>query len=388
VAVLFGEQVCGDLVEISGREHPAGDGHRAPGFRVSALAGGTATARATGKFQYIFLNGRFIRNKSISHAIRRAYEGLIEPGRFPVVFLFIEAAPASVDVNVHPTKIEVRFRNASLVHSQVLGTLREALVKAGLRQPGRIPQPLAAAAPPPLPVPMLIRRQVAEPAAGFKPVHDGGAAPKRQKFMQIHDAFILVETGEGFLLIDQHALHERLIYDRLREKMRRDRFESQRLLLPETLQLDEAEAEIVRKNAELFERLGIELAEFGPKTWAIQAFPAALSNDPPRGGTAVKPRHVGPVRFVRDLLDLLGGDSADDAAEAVLESVLRMAACKAAVKAGSRLTESEIEQLLEDSGGSRTVRCPHGRPAVIEFSIAEMERQFNRTGPPLSRTGR
>jgi len=390
IASLFGDFICEDLIEIVGRQ-PSSSAAGSSDLRVSALAGGAATARATGKFQYVFLNGRFIRDKSISHAIRQAYEGFLDPKRFAVIFLFLEAAPESYDVNVHPTKIEVRFRNSSAVHSVVCHTLRQALMTANLRKsahaPGHQSKTFVTAGERPGPLPTDAPRRVAEPAALFETDRRDAPSPTKRKFMQIHNSFIAVETPDGFMLVDQHALHERLIYDRLREKMQLSRFESQRLLIPETLSLDDAEARIAESNAELLERLGIELAEFGPKTWAIQAFPTALSDGGRRGEKGISPQPVEPGRFVRDLLDLLDTEGAA-AGQAALESFLRLAACKTAVKAGKKLTDAEIEQLLEESDDARkTVRCPHGRPAVIEFSKAEIERQFDRTVSPASRRG-
>jgi DNA mismatch repair protein MutL len=208
------------------------------------------------------------------------------------------------------------------------------------------------------------RGQAAESGAGY-PVSKTGAG--QEKFLQIHDSFIVTQTDDGFVIIDQHALHERIIYEHLCKRISAGKLESQKLLVPESFVLTAGQADVIGDNAELFEKLGIELVSFGPRTMAIQAFPALLAN-------------VTPIDFVQDLIDLLDRKDTGFDAERLLEEVLNMAACKAAVKAGQRLSDSEIEQLLADKEhiGSAS-RCPHGRPTTIKFSISDLERQFKRT---------
>jgi DNA mismatch repair protein MutL len=188
-----------------------------------------------------------------------------------------------------------------------------------------------------------------------------------RRFMQIHDSFIIAQDEEGFIIVDQHALHERVIYENLCRRIRQNKLESQRLLIPESFEVFASEADVLENNAELIERLGIELAPFGPKTMAVQSFPTLLAG-------------AAPLDFVRDLIDLLSHKAADLDAERLLEEVLNMAACKAAIKAGQKLNDNEIEQLLADrqivEGASR---CPHGRPTTIKFTISDLEKQFKRT---------
>jgi DNA mismatch repair protein MutL len=185
--------------------------------------------------------------------------------------------------------------------------------------------------------------------------------------MQIHDSFIVKQTDDGFVIIDQHALHERILYESLCRRLSSGKLESQRLLIPESFELTEAQADVLKTNAELIDRLGIELVPFGPKTMAIQAFPTLLAR-------------VAPVDFVQDLTDLLTDKAAGLDAGKVLEEVLNMTACKAAIKAGQRLSDGEIEQLLADRQRTEwTSWCPHGRPTTIEFSLSDLEKQFKRT---------
>ena len=188
-----------------------------------------------------------------------------------------------------------------------------------------------------------------------------------RRYIQIHDSYIIEQTDEGFVIIDQHALHERMIHETLRQKVRRDRLESQRLLLPESLEVTQAQADAIDNNAELLASLGIELAPFGPKSYAVQAFPTLLAK-------------ASPAAFVQDLIDLLVAKSGSLNAEDLLDEVLSMTACKAAIKAGQKLTDSEIQQLLADRARyESTTRCPHGRPTTITFSVSELEKQFKRT---------
>jgi DNA mismatch repair protein MutL len=370
------------------------------GVHIRALLGRPSLSRTSNQFQYTFLNGRYIRDKFISHAIKEAYRGLLEPNRFPVVFLFIDMPAADYDVNVHPTKIEVRFYNANLVHSQILGTLRETLLGTDLRMPAVMPD-----AAPPAEAEAAggqgRRQEIADAMAEFfrrhrpaqaqqrfdlrpdKPSHDrprrsGGPGPSAPhlpampeidgpRYLQIHDSYIIEQTDDGFVIIDQHALHERMLYEGLRQRTQQGSLESQRLLLPESFPVTDRQADVVESNAELITRLGIELVPFGPRVYAVQAFPTLLAA-------------VSPVEFVKDLIDLLAEKTGDSPGEDLLSDVLNMAACKAAIKAGQKLSDAEIRQLLDDRRRfESTSRCPHGRPTTIAFSIGELEKQFKRT---------
>jgi DNA mismatch repair protein MutL len=359
------------------------------GLSVHALMGKPLISRTNNRFQYVFLNGRFIHDKFISHAIKEAYRGLLEPGRFPVVFLFINMSFEDYDVNVHPTKIEVRFYNANLVHSQILGAMREKLLGTNLEMPGRLPETQDAGSnsrhQPPVRDsriadamaeffrkhrPAQIQQQL-----GFRPSAPGKvhtvshekSAQYDRKFLQIHDSFIVAQTEEGFVIIDQHALHERIIYEDLCRRIRESKLQSQRLLMPESFEVTATGSAALEANAELMDKLGIELVPFGPRTMAVQAFPSLLSN-------------VQPVDFIQDLIDLLDRKDVSLDSESLLDEVLNMAACKAAIKAGQKLTDSEVEQLLADrQSAESSSRCPHGRPTTIKFSISDLERQFKRT---------
>jgi len=394
IAKLIGKTLADDLIELQSEEK---------GITIFALLGRPTQTRANNKFQYIFLNGRFIRDKFIGHAIREAYRGLIEPNKFPMVFLFLRMPPDRFDVNVHPTKIEVRFDNANLVHSAVLAALREKLLSINFEVSAHLPTaPVSLHAGEVSSDADEARRQrIAEAMADFfkqhKPVagsqqHLGFPATAHSKtayaagttkqtdaqqehavvaepgkFLQIHNSYIVTEADEGFIIIDQHALHERIIYEDLCRKVAEGNLQSQRLLMPETFEVTCAQTEAIKANAPLFEKIGIQLEPFGPKTMAIQAFPSILAK-------------VNRLQFVQDLLDMLTDKTIGLDTERLVHEVLDMAACKAAIKAGQALTDGEMAQLVADKDTiERAARCPHGRPTTIKFSLDELEKQFKRT---------
>jgi DNA mismatch repair protein MutL len=398
VGQLFPMLVSGtsnDLIETETHEK---------GIRIKALLGLPGLSRTSNQFQYAFVNGRFIRDKFISHAIKEAYRGMLDANRFPVVFLFIEMPFSEYDVNVHPTKIEVRFYNSNLIHSQVLGVLRERLLGTNLNIAAQLP---ARESPPGDEENVsreLRRQQIADAMAEFfkkqRPVHHQQqfdlraesaadrrdpeyrrttvdqsdpvpipfqAPPQDSKYLQIHDSYIIEQTDEGFVIIDQHALHERMLYEIMQRRLQRENLESQRLLLPESFEVTEAQAGAIENHADVLAQLGIELTPFGPRTYAIQTFPTILGN-------------VSPLEFIHGLLDLLVERGDAVAKRDLFDDILNMAACKAAIKAGQKLTDSEIRQLLADRERfESTSRCPHGRPTTIRFSISELEKQFKRT---------
>lgn len=393
IAQLFPMLAADDLIETRTEEK---------GICIRALLGHPRSSRTNNQFQYAFLNGRFIRDKFVSHAIKEAYRGLLEPNRFPVAFLFIEMPYDEYDVNVHPTKTEVRFYNSNVIHSQLLSAMREKLLGTDLHMPAKLPSGPPITSDDGRQVQRARRQEIADAMADFfrqhRPVNrqqqfdlqpddrsfPAGAPAGRKpaiphkeaplelsfegpKYLQIHDSYIVEQTEEGFVIIDQHALHEAMLYETLRQRAGSGPLESQRLLLPETFDVTDAQADALENNAEVIARLGIELAPFGPHTYAVQAFPTLLAK-------------VSPIGFVQDLVDLLVSRKATPNPEDMLDEVLNMTACKAAIKAGQKLTDSEIGQLLADRQRYESIsRCPHGRPTTITFSITELEKQFKRT---------
>jgi len=388
---LFSADLAQSLLELQSTER---------NLKLSALLCRSESGRANARFQYFFLNGRFIRDKFLSHAVREAYRGLIEPDKYPMVFLFLQMPPQNFDVNVHPTKIEVRFDDSNLVYSQILALVREKLLSIDLDIQAKLPKTDQISI---SQESQETKQQITSAMAEFFSQNRQGTAPQRHfdfskvakksdsaaveqrdrfydesalqtapvpQYLQIHDSYIISQTEDGFLIIDQHALHERIIYEDLCRRLASDsgaKLQSQKLLIPESFELTDAGAQILEANKDLLERLGIELEPFGPGIWAVQSFPSLLSG-------------VKPVEFLIDLLDVLADSVGKIDSERLLHKVLDLAACKAAVKAGQKLNHAEISELLSDKNAiQRVSRCPHGRPTAIKFSLAELEKQFKRT---------
>jgi DNA mismatch repair protein MutL len=368
-------------------------------LHISAYVCKPENGRANTKFQYFFLNGRFIRDKFLSAAVRDAYRGIIEPDKFPVVFIFFTMPADEFDVNVHPTKIEVRFDNANLVYSQVLGLIREKMLSMDLDVTAALPQTGSNFKMPQDSNPQS--QGIQNAIAGFfnsskssasqtkfnfsdfAKKSDFAASQQRENFysepvqqtpeaeyFQIHDSYIIVQTEEGFLIIDQHALHERIIYEDLCRRLATDqasKLQAQKLLIPETFEVTPARQDALNKAQNILDKLGITIEPFGPSLWAIQSFPTLLAK-------------VKPVDFITDMLDIMDESDGKIDAERLLHKILDMAACKAAVKAGQKLNQVEMQQLLADKDAiERASRCPHGRPTAIKFSLTELEKQFKRT---------
>lgn len=399
VGILFGalaQDMQKGFIEVQTQEK---------GVTLDALVCTSQISRANNKLQYCFLNGRFIKDRTISHAIREAYRGLIEPNRHPVVFLFLTMPYEDYDVNVHPTKVEVRFYHGGLLHSQILGALREALLSRDLNVSAKLPGPSSTTTPQPEVAPLergaarsaqvadamavffkeyrapaasgqfdfKSARAVKSPVVTYESVPDVPAGQvidtevtETQTIIQIHDSYIVAQTAEGFVIIDQHALHEKILYEKLMQRVTQGKLESQRLLIPETVSVSATQVALIEDAQALLDKLGIELSPFGTRTYAVQAFPTLLSR-------------ASVVEFMRDLFDLLEQHATLDP-DHVLDAVLSMAACKAAIKAGQRLKPGEIRQLLLDAEQAEaSCRCPHGRPSTIRFSLADLEKQFLRT---------
>jgi len=369
-------------------------------IRIWGLLGHPNLARSNGKFQYVFLNGRFIRDKTVTHALKEAYRGLLEANRYPVVFLFLEMPLDDYDVNVHPTKTEVRFYNSQRVHSQILSCVRERLLGVDMQAGGVLPAansitshersvshspnhervsramgdffknqrasidvPRVASPQINYSAPTLPAQGCEVPSLPVVPLEPVSAAPR---FLQIHDSYILTETEDGFIIVDQHALHEKILFERFSQQVTTSGLTAQRLLIPQPIQLSEAQVHLVEVHADLFCKLGIEVVPFGPQSHVIQTFPSSLQK-------------ADPVDFVLQLVDLLDENQSVEP-DRVLDAVLSMAACKAAIKAHQPLSHSEIQQLLADGRKAESsVRCPHGRPATIRFTQQELEKQFLRT---------
>ena len=352
--------------------------------RLGGIVGLPELAHPTARYQYFYLNGRHIRDRFVQHAVREAYRGLMEPGRNPAAVLLLHMPAQDVDVNVHPTKAEVRFRDSNRIHGLVLASLREKLLGSDLMpraqaysaqmQPGERQdmrqrlaeffrqaqgsQPTTAVTPPP----------VSMPPADSEPALLPATPSPRGTAMQLHNSYLVTETDDGLMIIDQHALHERIMYEELLARVSRGPLESQRLLIPETVRVTPRQADLLEQIQPLLLRLGIEVAAFGPGTVAVHAFPTFLEK-------------LEPGRFVAELLERGEQEQNDLHEEELLHELLDMMACKAAIKAGDPLTPAEIEALLQRRELiDRSSNCPHGRPTTLRLSLRDLEKQFKRTG--------
>jgi len=372
--------------------------------RMSGFVANPAHDRGNAKLQYFFVNGRWFRDRSLAHAFQEAYRGLLMTGRYPIGFLFLEVPPDQVDVNVHPTKAEVRFRENSILYSLVRSGVKARLLKENLVPQLEAPQPVIppawemtsrdttttgrlfsprqesaeqSIAPwerPPLPTnpiviaPPEIAPQVGSPTPVLPMPEVGFSFPSLPPgaVLQVHDTYLVVDTPEGMLVIDQHALHERILYEQLRQRVREGRLEVQRLLIPEPIELPPAQAAAVLDAAPQLAELGLEVTEFGGNTILLSSYPTLLSRRPPH-------------EILKGVVDYLVSKDRPPAKEVLLDHLLATMACKAAVKAGDRLTQDEIAHLLElREFAEDSHHCPHGRPTSLIFSRQELDRQFRR----------
>jgi DNA mismatch repair protein MutL len=367
-------------------------------IRVTGVVGLPELANPTTKYQFFYLNGRHIRDRFIQHAVREAYRGLTEPGRQPAAILLLTLPPQDVDVNVHPTKTEVRFRDSGRIHGILLAGIRERLLGSDLT-PRALPSPAFRSDPPQ----GDMRQKLAEffkqeyssaptspPNASLTPhpnppaffsapspapsMADNSASPSsplslsRSGAIQLHNAYLVAESDDGLVIIDQHALHERIMYEELLARLSRGPLESQRLLIPDIVPASARQIALLDQIQPLLQRLGMEIVPFGPDSLAVQAFPTFLER-------------LDPGRFVRDLLERGEQELLDLHQEELLHELLDMMACKAAVKAGDPLTGPEIEALLARRELiERSSNCPHGRPTTLRLTLRDLEKQFKRTG--------
>jgi DNA mismatch repair protein MutL len=376
--------------------------------------------RGNAKLQYLFLNGRWFRDRSLGHGFQEAYRGLLMTGRYAVGFLYLKVPPNSVDVNVHPTKAEVRFRENSLIYSLVRSSVKNRLMQENLipqlrlpeqeQEPARdfrdyLPPPQWSLQPPEAPLPQGLfspRREAAEQtqapwetmdrgermmqasspsqAESSSPLGSGVGEPEMApaelaslpalaagSALQLHDSYIVLETAEGMLVIDQHALHERILFEQLRRRIRDGKLEVQRLLIPEPIDLPAEQAATVLEFREQLSELGLDVSDFGGNTILLSSYPTMLSRRPP-------------FEILQGVIDYLVSKDRAPSKEILLDHLLATMACKAAVKAGDRLTQEEIAYLLElRKLADDSHHCPHGRPTTLLFSRKQLDKQFGRT---------
>ena len=386
-------------------EKPNADG--APRLRVWGFAGIPDAARARADWQFAYVNGRYVRDKTITHAARSAYEDVLHGHRQPVYALFVSLDPARVDVNVHPTKIEVRFRDGREVHQGVRHAVESALAapRAGSAlEPAALvahpaESPFAASgpgwsAPPREPSQDAFRfagsyapsleighrvndmsalwqprgapaapRAAIEPAASHLPA---GEWPLGRAIAQLQGVYILAENAQGLVVVDMHAAHERIVYERLKQQLDARQITSQPLLIPATFAATPAEVATAEDAREALATLGLEITPFSPKTLAVRAVPSTLAQGDP-------------VELARHVLAELAQHESSRVIERAQNELLATMACHGAVRANRRLTLDEMNALLRQMEVTeRSDQCNHGRPTWRQMTLRELDALFLR----------
>ncbi len=367
---------------------------------IEGFAGLPTLHRPNAGQLYLVVNGRPVRDKLLAGTVRAAYGDLLPQGRYPMLALFLTLPPQEVDVNVHPAKTELRFRDTNGVRSLLIGALRDALAKAGHRATAslsqaaldRMARPEPSVAPDPASFAyrqgsyggerrsfgFVERAQaplspLAEPRSDMRGMrtddHQETAYPLGAARAQVQDTFIIAETEDALVIIDQHAAHERLVYERLKRSFADGGIARQMLLIPEVIELDaEAPASLLAAASEL-ERLGLVIEPFGASAIVVREVPALLGNFPVKS-------------LLKDLADELAETESEEGTERItdrLDHVLSTMACHGSVRAGRRLTPEEMNALLRDMEKTPfTGQCNHGRPTYIELKLADIEKLFSR----------
>jgi DNA mismatch repair protein MutL len=386
LGLFFGKEVRDKLYAIETDAGPV---------RLTGYVADPSCERGTAKMQYLFLNGRWIRDRSLGHALQEAYRGLLMTGRYAVAFLFLEMPPDLVDVNVHPTKTEVRFREGQGLYNLVLQTIRKRLSAANLTPRLQLPAPMpwqgTAPAQNPLPESLFTRPvpstfsnpavtpvvQVANgPSLAAAPVANGNAPPPWPapvtcvaddiKAIQLYNAYLVLETADGMLVIDQHALHERILFEELKGRIQAGTLEVQPLLIPETVDLPGEQAARVLEHSGALAKLGMGVQDFGGGTVLVTSYPALLG-------------HRSPQAMLKAIVDHLATQDRLPTREQLFSDLMSLMACHSAVRSGDSLTQDQIAALVAQRRfASDTHHCPHGRPTSLLFSRRDLDRQFRR----------
>jgi DNA mismatch repair protein MutL len=387
------------LAAIMGREFAdnalAIDANR-EGFRLTGFAGLPTLNRPTSQHQYLFVNGRPVRDKLLAGAVRGAYQDFLARDRHPMVALFLEAPTALVDVNVHPAKTEVRFRDAGIVRGLIVGALRTTLSAAGHRASTTVADAAIGAFRPytgyssHLPLGRVggnghgstVPRGLAEEAMKFMAPFDAPSArveapaeapngngqhyPLGVARAQLHETYIVAQTDQGVVIVDQHAAHERLTHERLKDQLQADGVKRQALLLPEVVDVGEDGARRLAQRANELAEMGLVLEPFGLGAVVVRETPAVLGEVDVQG-------------LVRDLADELGEMGDHLSLKEKIEEVCGTLACHTSVRAGRRLTVEEMNALLRQMEATpHSGQCNHGRPTYVELKLADIERLFGR----------
>jgi len=410
---LSGRELAQRLIEVRPFTHQ--------GVTVRGYVGAPGISRANRQLQLTFLNGRPVESPIVGYGLREGYHTALMKGQYPVTFLFLEMPAEGFDINVHPAKKEVRFHDGITVREAVVQAVSRALGASVRITSGHVPLRGEPSPPlPPRPAPgvehtpaliperdqtslrhdwsslpvgdmMAARRGAAEgatadavsapeaesppPEAPSSPAPAPSSAPVPPRASDfrilgvIHKLYVLMESREGLVLMDQHAAHERVLFEQMRRAMEHEGVPSQRLLMPLMLEVAPRDYDVLGRNLPVLHKLGIEAEPFGGNAFKVDALPAFLRTDDP-------------LALLRDVMDELAGASTRTSALRLGEDMIATTVCRHAVKANDYLREPELKKLLEDLlSCEMPYCCPHGRPTLIQMSLAELEKKFGRRAP-------
>lgn len=377
------------------------------GIHLSGFAGLPTYTRGNAQHQYLFVNGRAVKDKLLHGCVRAAYADVLHRERHPVLALFLDLPPSEVDVNVHPAKAEVRFRDTQSVRSLIIGALKNALHQNGFQASGSVADDTLSAFRPGRPLmeargPSLPLNRGSQPAVPLQYAHSYGgsmggsygnlaesthmvyepagrveetvpemsqlhAHPLGAARAQLHENYIVAQTQDGLVIVDQHAAHERLVYERFKAQIEERGIEKQGLLSPEIIELDDVSAARLLEWQETLARLGLEIEPFGGAAVAVQSVPAILSD------------RIDIKKLIRALVEELEEHDHAMALEEQLNHLLSTMACHGSVRSGRRLNGDEMNALLRQMEATpMSGQCNHGRPTYVELSLKDIERLFGR----------
>ena len=387
IAAVAGEEFAGAARALD---------ERSSGLRLSGFAGSPAFARSSRDAQFAFVNGRFVRDKLLAHALRQAYQDMLHGDRHAAYVLFLELDPLGVDVNVHPAKTEVRFRDARAIHQFVFHAVSKALSGSAAQTGAAAVQPVPAAGG------MDLRRMpyqsslgVAQPVAAYQAMFSappaafsmptGGAArtafetiraaaptrvetdaPLGYAMAQLHGIYILAQNRQGLVLVDMHAAHERILYEKLKGALDAQGMSTQKLLIPVSFNADRLEVAAVEEHTEVLRQLGFDIAPLSPTALAVRAVPAMLAS-----ADVAELAHA----LLRELREFGGSRVLTEHQHELLSTM----ACHGAVRAHRPLTVTEMNALLREMEVTeRSGQCNHGRPTWYQMSLADLDKLFLR----------
>ncbi len=357
------------------------------GFHLTGYAALPTYSRGAAVAQFLFVNGRPVRDKMLLGALRAAYMDVLSRDRHPVAALFVDCDPTLVDVNVHPAKSEVRFRDPGTVRGLIVSGLRHALAEAGHRASTTVAHATLGAITPEQTAPrvyqmdrpsfsarsMTFQAQAPgfseAPSARIEPVveDEPDDLPLGAARAQVHENYIIAQTENGIVIVDQHAAHERLVYEKLKAQMVQNGVAAQALLIPEIVELSDNEATHLLEIADDLARFGLTIEPFGGGAIAVRETPAILGE-------------VNAAAMIRDILDELTDQGDSASVQARIEAILSRVACHGSIRSGRRMQAAEMNALLREMEATPlSGQCNHGRPTYVELKLADIERLFGRT---------